>query len=123
MKKTVLLILILSVMLLTSCSPSATVTPNPAPDLSQLVIDADEVNVLIQELALDPAEIVIHAGTQVTWFNLDAARHTVTANAGEFESPILLFGDTFSFTFQDVGEYPYSNKYHPDIKGKVIVVP
>jgi len=121
MKNIVSLILVALVLLLTACSPAA--TPTSTPEVSLVVLDAAEVNVLIQELELEPAEIVIHIGTTVTWFNLDAARHTVNANSGTFESPTLLFGDTFSFTFDELGEYEYSNKYHPEIKGKVIVVP
>jgi len=123
MKKIVLPILIVVMLLFTACSSAVTATPAPESDVPLIVIDAAEVNVLIQELALDPAGIVIHAGTTVTWFNLDAARHMVNANSGEFESPTLLFGDTYSFTFDTPGEYKYFNKYHADIKGKVIVVP
>lgn len=121
MKHCTVLLLLVFVVLLNACVPAATSAPI-SEDIHN-VIEATEVNVLIQELALDPAEVVIHVGTKVTWFNLDAARHTVTADAGEFESPILLFGDTYSFTFDETGEYPYSNKYHRDIKGKIIVVP
>lgn len=123
MKKIVLPVLLTVLLVLNACSSAAKPAEVPAPDISLIVIEDRNVDILIQELALDPAEIAIHVGTTVTWFNLDAARHTVTADAGEFESPILLFGDTYSFTFDETGEYPYSNKYHRDIKGRIIVVP
>lgn len=121
MKKIVPPMIIVILVFLSACSPAA--TPTAIPDALPIALEATEVNVLIQELMLDPAEIVIHAGTTVTWFNLDAARHMVNANSGEFDSPTLLFGDSFSFTFDTPGEYRYFNKYHVDIKGKVIVVP
>ena len=81
------------------------------------------MQVLIQEFSLEPQEIAIHAGTTVTWVNMDLARHNVSANSGEFDSRALSYGETFSFTFDETGEYPYFNKNYPDIKGKIIVVP
>jgi plastocyanin len=122
MKKVALVILLVCFLLLNACSPAAS-TPTQAPEVMLAVLEDTDVDILIQELTLDPAEVAIHVGTTVTWFNMDAARHTVTANAGEFESPILLFSDTFSVTFDEPGEYLYSNKYHPDIKGRIVVVP
>jgi len=86
-------------------------------------IDSELVDILIQEFSLDPPEITIHAGTEVRWINLDATRHNVTAQSGEFDSPILRYGDQFSYVFEKTGEYAYFNKYFPTIKGKIVVVP
>jgi len=123
MKKFILCLIMVVLFLLNACSHLNVPTSTPIPEVLLVVVDDSEVDILIQELALDPAEIVIHAGTTVTWFNMDAARHMISANSGEFESPTLLFGDTYSFTFDTPGEYNYFNKYHADIKGRVIVVP
>ena len=116
MKKTgfVLIVLFLIVILGVSVASQS--------DKSQAV-EAAQVDILIQEFSLDPPEITIHAGTEVRWINLDATRHNVTAQSGEFESPVLRYGDQFSYSFEKTGEYSYYNKYYSDIKGKVIVIP
>ena len=118
MNKIVISMFIVFMTLISACA-----TPTSVPEALPIALDATEVYVLIQELVLDPAEIVIHAGTTVTWFNMDAARHMINANSGEFESPTLLFGDSYSFTFDTPGEYGYFNKYHDEIRGRIIVVP
>jgi plastocyanin len=113
----------------TACSPAATPAPTPiptstlSPEILQSVIESDEVQVVIQGFTYEPGEIVIHAGTKVTWVSLDIARHNVSAKNGEFNSGLLLYGDTYSFTFEKTGEYPYINKNFPDAKGTVIVIP
>ena len=117
MKKTLVILLILLVM--AACAPAAS---TPVED-SLMVTEGTEIEVLIQEFALDPPELAIRAGATVTWVNLDAARHTVSAEKGGFNSPVLMYGDRFSFTFETPGEYRYSNKYHPDMRGRIIVVP
>jgi plastocyanin len=106
--------------LVSACVPAA--TPTPSPEV-QGVIEETAVQVLIQEFSLEPQEIAIHAGTTVTWVNMDMARHNVMANSGEFDSLALTYGETFSFTFDEIGEFLYFNKNYPDIKGKVVVVP
>ena len=123
MKNVTLPLLIALVLLLTACAPSVTPTPLPTPEIPLVVVEEAEYNVLIQEFMLDPAGISIHAGTTITWVNMDAAKHTVNAVNGEFMSPVLGYGDTFVFTFAETGEYFYTNKYHPNIKGRIVVVP
>lgn len=117
MKRILLPIYMLCIVWVTACAPAATSTP------SVDVIEETEVQVLIQEFSLEPPEIAIHAGTTVTWVNMDLARHNVSANSGEFDSLALSYGETFSFTFDETGEFPYFNKNYPDIKGKIVVVP
>jgi plastocyanin len=125
MKKVIFLILITCILSLTACSTVATSVPTPtlSPEIVQNVIEADEVQVVIQGFTFEPSEIIIHAGTKVTWVSLDIARHNVSGRNGEFDSKLLLYGETYSFTFDKTGEYSYFNKNFPDAKGKVIVIP
>lgn len=129
MNRTVFPLLLISFLLLTACAPAATSVPTPiptptlSPEVIQNVIDANEVQVVIQGFTFEPSEIVIHVGTKVTWVSLDIARHNVSGKNGEFNSGLLLYGDTYSFTFDKTGEYPYINKNFRDAKGKVIVIP
>lgn len=84
--------------------------------------------VAIQDFAFIPTPLSIPAGTTVTWTQRDTAPHTVTsgapgaADAGDiFDSLRLSQGETFSFTFDDPGTYPYFCIIHPRMLGVVEV--
>jgi plastocyanin len=80
--------------------------------------------VRLENIAFSPANIVIEAGTTVTWTNYDSARHTVTSDEGdEFASPTFGRNGTFSYTFDVPGEYYYHCEPHPNMKGLVTVRP
>ncbi|WP_424357895.1 cupredoxin domain-containing protein [Methanocella sp. MCL-LM] len=66
-----------------------------------------------------PQEITIQAGDTVTWTNQDQAKHDV--NFGDFKSPLLSKGETYSHTFETAGTYDYVCDVHPFMKGRVIV--
>lgn len=70
--------------------------------------------VTIKDVAFRPAERKVRIGTEVTWPNNDAVTHTVTADAGAFDSGNIEGGKEFSFRFTQSGEY----KYHCEIHGK-----
>jgi plastocyanin len=70
----------------------------------------------------NPNPIEIKVGDTVTWINDDSSAHTVTSsNDSTFDSDIMRRGETFSFTFDNVGEYPYFCTLHPSMVGTVIV--
>ena len=77
-----------------------------------------------QDFAFAPANIIVDAGTTVTWTNRDGVGHTVTSDGGgEFQSPLLGQTETFSHTFDEPGRYSYFCKPHPFMKGLVTVKP
>jgi plastocyanin len=65
----------------------------------------------------DPAEITVAPGTTVTWVTVSGSPHTSTSDTGVWDSSNraqlgdnytrLAVGESFSFTFNQVGEYPY----------------
>ncbi|MBW3548634.1 MAG: cupredoxin domain-containing protein, partial [Actinobacteria bacterium] len=58
----------------------------------------------------------------VTWTNQDSAAHTVKDSGDLFpESDELAQGDTFEFTYDTPGEYPYICGIHEYMKGTVTV--
>jgi len=71
--------------------------------------------------AYEPATLTIGVGETVTWVNEDTARHDVIADNGEFASDLFGQGESFSFTFQAAGTYPYHCGVHPGMTGTVIV--
>lgn len=76
----------------------------------------------------------IGISNNVVWTNDDVTGHTVTTDDGyvdlingEFDSieqlgAILMPGETFEFTFTQVGEYPYHCEPHPWMQASVEIV-
>lgn len=80
--------------------------------------------------AYQPNYLKIKKGETVTWINDDNMMHTVTSGTsdgsmrnpdGIFDSGSIKKGKTFSYTFNEVGEFPYYCTPHPWAQGTVIV--
>jgi predicted lipoprotein with Yx(FWY)xxD motif/plastocyanin len=69
------------------------------------------VKINVQNFAFDPKSPTIKAGTTVIWHNSDTVAHTVTSDAGLFDSP-LPPGADFQFTFDKAGTYQYYCRPH-----------
>jgi plastocyanin len=104
----------------TSAAPSASA---PAPGIHAGHSDATVSMRLIQ---FGPKQIDVAAGKEVTWTQKDAGFHTVTSGTveqgggsvtgrpdGTFRSERLATDDTFKFTFNEPGTYPYFCEIHP----------
>ena len=80
--------------------------------------------VRLDDFAFAPANVVIDAGTTVTWTNFDSTRHTVTSDEGdELDSELLAETETFRHTFDTPGEYYYHCKPHSNMHGLITVRP
>jgi len=76
----------------------------------------------LEDFAFAPANIVVDAGTTVTWTNYDDVGHTVTSDDGdELDSSLFGRGETYSHTFDTPGEYAYHCSPHRNMKGLVTV--
>ncbi|MGH1569137.1 MAG: cupredoxin domain-containing protein, partial [Nitrosopumilus sp.] len=70
-----------------------------------------------------PYEVIISAGSSVSWINDDSAAHTVTSGTvdagltGVFDSGLFMAGETFEFTFDESGTYDYFCMVHPWMTG------
>jgi len=69
-------------------------------------------------------EILI--GDTIVWKNADTATHTVTSGVSPdyddlFDSGIFGPGKSYSYTFTDIGHYPYFCLLHPWMEGTIIV--
>jgi len=82
---------------------------------------AQAIDVTIKNMAFNPAQITVSAGTTVRWTNQDSITHTVTADNGQFSSGNLTSGDSYQFTFTTPGTYAYHCSIHPNMKGTVVV--
>ena len=76
----------------------------------------------IESFAFSPSQIMIKAGSTVTWKNMDPTPHTITSDAGnELNSPVLVTGSSYSHTFKNPGIYSYHCSINPIMTGKIIV--
>jgi plastocyanin len=82
---------------------------------------AVKVSAAINNFSFVPQILTINAGDTVVWTNNDSTAHTVTADAGAFNSPTIGNGGSFSFTFNTAGTYRYHCSIHPSMTGQVVV--
>jgi plastocyanin len=71
--------------------------------------------------SFSPNPVEVKVGETVTWINDDSGGHTVTSKDGVFDSGMMGKGQSFSFTFDKAGEYPYICEPHPNMVGTVVV--
>jgi plastocyanin len=79
------------------------------------IVDDDGSN------SYSPNPIEVDVGQTITWVNDDFVIHTATSADGIFDSNIMQRGQTFSYTFDTLGEYPYYCDLHPNMVGTVRV--
>lgn len=106
-------------------APGVTPTPGPTPTPGA----TGTMPVTIVNMSFNPRVITVHAGSVVVWTNKDSVQHTVTSGTpgspnGTFDSGTLNPGQTYQFTFANVGTYPYYCRIHgAAMTGIVYVVP
>jgi plastocyanin len=76
----------------------------------------------------DPGTFRVVEGTTIRWRNDGQNPHTVTADSGLFESETLGSGDTYEYTFESAGTFPYYCAFHGGPGGSgmsatIVVVP
>ncbi|MCA9827022.1 MAG: multicopper oxidase domain-containing protein [Nitrosopumilus sp.] len=69
-----------------------------------------------------PKVTQIKTGDTVTWTNKDISVHTVTSNDELFDSGMMMPGDSFEQTFDEIGLYEYYCMLHPWMTGTVKAV-
>jgi plastocyanin len=71
--------------------------------------------------AFAPSQLDVLPGESVEWSNVSPRTHTVTSDAGLFDSGELSVGATFTRRFDDVGTFAYHCTIHPQMTGEVDV--
>jgi plastocyanin len=75
--------------------------------------DAGEVRrVEVIDNVFTPEVVRLPVGGVVEWTNDGRSPHTVVADGGAFDSPLLEPGDTFFFTFEQAGAFTYHCSLH-----------
>jgi amicyanin len=89
-----------------------------------------DYQVIIGNYDFHPQNLTVKAGTTVTWINMDLVGHNVEAGTHDnqehldelFESPMLEHMQSFSYSFNEPGEYVYHCDPHPYMEGRIIVI-
>ena len=83
---------------------------------------AETIQVTIDKLVFAPTEVNVKVGDTVEWVNKDALAHTATATNGDWN---VVTGPKQSgrVVLKKAGAVDYFCKYHPNMKGRVIVAP
>ena len=103
-------------------------------DLVDLTKDS-EVRIGVDSSGYKLANIKIKLGSTVVWTNQDTVDHTIMTgsmddsqshstsdNKSELMSPVLKNGESYSYIFNEVGNYSYHCSKHPSDKANVTVV-
>jgi plastocyanin len=105
--------------------PSEAAEPSVAAEPSEEA--EDDFTVTLSGFAFSTGELVVPAGTEVTFENADSAAHTVTegTDGRPASDPIInsqLGPDaTTTFTFDEPGEYEITCLFHPNMNMTVVV--
>ena len=83
---------------------------------------AETIQVTIDKLAFTPVEVNAKVGDTVEWVNKDALAHTATATNGDWN---VVTGPKQNgrVVLKKAGAVDYFCKYHPNMKGRVVVTP
>jgi len=120
---------------LTGCSSS---DPTDTTSSTSAGSKADGTVITLSQLMFMPATTKIKVGTKVTWTNDESISHTVTSGEptgvdkgtslrsgekpdGMFDEKLAKKGDSFSFTFEKAGTYPYYCDIHQGMNAEVVV--
>ena len=79
------------------------------------------LTVSIKRAGFTPKAVNINQDDSVTWTNNDTINHQVVANNGNYASPILGPGKSWTRKFASGGTFHYHDSLHPGLKGTVIV--
>lgn len=102
--------------------PVSSVTPTPSTSVSKTPAPVSHISISIQNLAFTPASVTVHKGTTVTWTNRDSVSHTVTGDNGGPSSSAISSGESYSYTFNALGTFPYHCSIHPSMVASVQVI-
>jgi plastocyanin len=98
-------------------------TASVAAILTQPVAAQGQTHIIKMEgVTFAPAEVMVHVGDTVEWNNGDIVAHTATSKEGGFDVNVLP-GRKGSTVVKAAGTLDYICRYHPNMKGRIVVQP
>ena len=88
--------------------------------LSSVSAQAADIQITIDKLVYEPAEVSAKVGDTIEWVNKDGLAHTATAKNNDWD---VMIGPnkTARQVLTKPGEVDYYCKFHPNMKGHVTV--
>lgn len=82
---------------------------------------AETITVTVDQMAFSPATVEAKVGDTIEWVNKDSFAHTATVKGGwEVMLPVKKSG---SITVDKTGTIDYICRFHPNMKGEIVVSP
>ena len=90
--------------------------------LGSVSAHAETIRVTVDKLVFSPAEVRAKVGDTIVWDNRDILAHTATASDKDWD---VMIGpkQTGSLVVKKVGDVAYFCKFHPNMKGRIVVAP
>ena len=104
-------LMLLLIIIVAGCS-SSTTDPGGTDDDDNTTNPPSTNSVTMEGISFVPGNLTVTVGTTVTWTNDSSVIHTVTSGTDGTHDGIFNSGDVgpdeeFSYTFNEVGSYPY----------------
>jgi plastocyanin len=77
--------------------------------------------VTIKKTGFSPAKVTINTGDSVKWTNADTVNRQVVATGGQFASPVIKPGASWTRQFDTAGTFTYRDVFKPAQTGSVVV--
>ena len=82
---------------------------------------AADAQVAIDNFSFSPTPLKVKAGTAATWVNHDDIPHSILCPALKVHSHALDTDDSFTYKFDQAGNFDYLCGIHPHMHGQVVV--
>ncbi|WP_229390311.1 cupredoxin family copper-binding protein [Methanosarcina sp. DH2] len=131
-KEIIIFLIILGVLFAAGCAENGN-SDEPSPSTPAEEVDNGEaagteetvtgaeseiIDIEIRDYKYIPQNLTVKVGQTVRWTNNDTVLHDVVGSS--IESEYLQKGETFTYTFEEVGTYQYICTLHPWMEGEVI---
>jgi plastocyanin len=83
---------------------------------------AETIQILMENMAISPAEASAKVGDTVEWINKDVLMHSATARNGDFDVT-LPPNKTATMVLKKPGPVDYYCRFHPNMKAALKVAP
>lgn len=84
---------------------------------------AETIEIKVNEMSFSPAMVTAHVGDTISWVNVGAIPHTVTAADGSFDKTPIAPGERYNWVVTKEGTINYVCSYHPGMNGMLMLKP
>jgi plastocyanin len=90
--------------------------------LGQHVWAKGRAEIAMKNVAFTPAQVTVQVGDTVAWDNADIVAHTATSTEAGFDLSVAPGGKASAILTRP-GTFAYLCRYHPNMRGQIVVKP